>query len=844
MKSLFSKRFWALAILISIWISGTAAIAVNRSAGAFNLVTPTASIPSKDLEKTVTPSPTKDRGGTNSSLVPLDVLNANKLVQIHKAHLSPLGTLKEIVWAPDGKWLAAVGTGGLLMLDGESLKIIRELSGPDNAYQSISISSDGKRLAAVSAASLTAQIWNTQDGTAFQKIPATGSRVALSPDGRYLASVEDDPQAFENSEPMVTVTLKIFRVDTGQFLRSMMYKTGSVENMPPETTGLVFSQNGQKVVVMNALGDIRYWEVLTGKNMGTSINDATRPRYNHGICSPFISGNAVFVLSCDIVYLDPPCVEETPGCMPETKRRYEIGFWETEQAKRYRNQIIFNPEDLILNGVYDLKTQTLGLFYKNKFEWWGPKDLSKPEKIWSKTQLIGPSQSMEWLDIPGALLALKPGSQAQIMAAAYQGKIELWSVQESKLLARYDNDPRQYSSAALGVWKNSPALALGLSDGSIQVIQLKDSVIQQEIKKAHNGRVTHLAFGQGEGTLISAGNDRKINFWAGTVLKQSFDFEGIYTTDYFYLFDYAEATHSLVYPFKEKNAKTADLVVQNLKTGQLEQKIKVESQQIAISQDGLWLATGIYKPALWNIQKAAKWREFYTPGFSFINHLALSPNGSTLAAVQGDTFLFWDANSAKLLIEQKVAVPASWVNFSPTGCLAVGGDNAGNLYLFDLNKKALITQFKAHAGRVQEVNFSRDGRLLASFGADGTASVWGLPGALGLQTGLPAVLSCNPTYFHFTSTPVTPTMTPSKTSTQPTSTLLPFYRPLSLTEPAMTGPDVLQLQKRLVQLGFKLGTPDGVFGPKTDQAVRQFQEQNGLVVDGIVGPLTWKKLFP
>jgi peptidoglycan hydrolase-like protein with peptidoglycan-binding domain len=32
---------------------------------------------------------------------------------------------------------------------------------------------------------------------------------------------------------------------------------------------------------------------------------------------------------------------------------------------------------------------------------------------------------------------------------------------------------------------------------------------------------------------------------------------------------------------------------------------------------------------------------------------------------------------------------------------------------------------------------------------------------------------------------------------------------------------------------------DGVFGPKTDDAVKQVQQGAGLVVDGVVGPLTW-----
>ena len=48
-----------------------------------------------------------------------------------------------------------------------------------------------------------------------------------------------------------------------------------------------------------------------------------------------------------------------------------------------------------------------------------------------------------------------------------------------------------------------------------------------------------------------------------------------------------------------------------------------------------------------------------------------------------------------------------------------------------------------------------------------------------------------------------------------------------------TGPDVVALQK---DLGVE---PNGIFGPKTEAAVREFQRTHTMVPDGIVGPKSW-----
>ena len=53
-----------------------------------------------------------------------------------------------------------------------------------------------------------------------------------------------------------------------------------------------------------------------------------------------------------------------------------------------------------------------------------------------------------------------------------------------------------------------------------------------------------------------------------------------------------------------------------------------------------------------------------------------------------------------------------------------------------------------------------------------------------------------------------------------------------------SGPEVVDLQKKLLGRGFDPGGSDGVFGPGTAAAVAAFQRGAGLTPDGMVGPQT------
>ena len=57
-----------------------------------------------------------------------------------------------------------------------------------------------------------------------------------------------------------------------------------------------------------------------------------------------------------------------------------------------------------------------------------------------------------------------------------------------------------------------------------------------------------------------------------------------------------------------------------------------------------------------------------------------------------------------------------------------------------------------------------------------------------------------------------------------------------------TGEAVRELQIALQETGNDPGPIDGVFGSQTEAAVKAFQAERGITVDGIVGPITWRNI--
>lgn len=64
----------------------------------------------------------------------------------------------------------------------------------------------------------------------------------------------------------------------------------------------------------------------------------------------------------------------------------------------------------------------------------------------------------------------------------------------------------------------------------------------------------------------------------------------------------------------------------------------------------------------------------------------------------------------------------------------------------------------------------------------------------------------------------------------------------ALSKRGSRGTEVRNIQSRLSAWGYNPGSVDGVYGAKTEAAVKRFQSKHGLTADGIAGPATLAKI--
>jgi WD40 repeat protein len=113
---------------------------------------------------------------------------------------------------------------------------------------------------------------------------------------------------------------------------------------------------------------------------------------------------------------------------------------------------------------------------------------------------------------------------------------------------------------------------------------------------------------------------------------------------------------------------------------------------------------------------------------SYVNCLAISPDGSTLISGSADTSIkLWDFATGKEL--RTLNGHTSYVNalaISPDGKILASGGADTTILIWDLATGRILHTLRGHAGFINALSINRSGNLLASGSADGTIKIWDL----------------------------------------------------------------------------------------------------------------------
>jgi RND family efflux transporter MFP subunit len=189
------------------------------------------------------------------------------------------GGASSVAFDPEGKLLAAGTPFGQLKLwevaSGKPLFDVHAHPPRSNVYV-LAFSPDGKLLASGSQ-DFTVKLWEVPSGKNLNVFSSHISRItalAFSPDGKQVASGSVDKK------------IQVNDIASGKLVQTLEGHTGVVANLAfsPDGKSLVsWGSNLRKDEARTGLGEIRFWDLTTGRNIRTVLGTATGEK---GMFSP------------------------------------------------------------------------------------------------------------------------------------------------------------------------------------------------------------------------------------------------------------------------------------------------------------------------------------------------------------------------------------------------------------------------------------------------------------------------------------------------------------------------------------------------------------------------------
>jgi eukaryotic-like serine/threonine-protein kinase len=267
-----------------------------------------------------------------------------------------------------------------------------------------------------------------------------------------------------------------------------------------------------------------------------------------------------------------------------------------------------------------------------------------------------------------------------IASASEDGQIKIWDTATGNEIRAISVPSKSVSSIAF-----SPTEYSLVSASDDKLVRLWDAMTGREIRRfsGNENRVHAVAFSPDGSQIASAGEDRTVRVWDAAS---------------------ARPLHSL---------HPASIEV-------------FGARNVAFSPDGKHLADSDFEGRIriWDLRSEKEIKRVEGKGVR-INSIVFSPDGAMLATGQNRTVMLWDART---LIEKKTLYghteEVTGVAFSPDGerIVSASWDNTARIWETKTGEQKLL--LRGHDLEVTAVAFSPDGRRVATGSKDRTVKIW------------------------------------------------------------------------------------------------------------------------
>jgi tetratricopeptide (TPR) repeat protein len=145
-------------------------------------------------------------------------------------------------------------------------------------------------------------------------------------------------------------------------------------------------------------------------------------------------------------------------------------------------------------------------------------------------------------------------------------------------------------------------------------------------------------------------------------------------------------------------------------------------ESVAFSPDGTALVSGSEDKIvrIWNVQNGTLIREFDGHEYGVMS-VAFSPDGQTVASASIGSLRLWNLDGTS---SEKLTRTSTCVNFSPDGKLLASGTYDKGVEIWQVADRKILKTLLGQSAWVRSVAFSSNGELLAAMADDMTISLW------------------------------------------------------------------------------------------------------------------------